>query len=193
MWPGMLWEWLWPIGYLKSSALRASFRAQLASQSSPSGPLRSRRSVRDIFRLSESVFPLRLAASLRKMISSWISTKADVSSAKDQYRIKYREIHLLTRRYSHVQGDQQMPSAKCRASSVVFRAIATDSLAAASQLLADVHRFGRPSTSALTPARTAIPRFSAPASHDIPRSVRSRSSDDRRPTPKPRRRESASI
>jgi hypothetical protein len=76
------------------------------------------------------------------MISSWISTKADVSSAKDQYRIKYREIHLLTRRYSHVQGDQQMPSAKCRASSVVFRAIATDSLAAASQLLADVQRFG---------------------------------------------------
>jgi hypothetical protein len=76
------------------------------------------------------------------MISSWISTKADVSSAKDQYRIKYREIHLLTRRYSHAQGDQQMPSAKCRASSVIFRAIATDSLAAASQLLADVQRFG---------------------------------------------------
>jgi hypothetical protein len=76
------------------------------------------------------------------MISSWISTKADVSSAKDQYRMKYREIHLLTRRYSHVQGDQQMPSAACRASSIVFRAIATDSLAAASQLLADVQRFG---------------------------------------------------
>ena len=35
-----------------------------------------------------------------------------------------------------------MPSAACRASSVVFRAIATDSLAAASQLLADVQRFG---------------------------------------------------
>ena len=35
-----------------------------------------------------------------------------------------------------------MPSATCRASSVVFRAIATDSLAAASQLLADVQRFG---------------------------------------------------
>ena len=35
-----------------------------------------------------------------------------------------------------------MPSAACRASSVVFRAVATDSLAAASQLLADVQRFG---------------------------------------------------
>ena len=35
-----------------------------------------------------------------------------------------------------------MPAAACRASSVVFRAIATDSLAAASQLLADVQRFG---------------------------------------------------
>lgn len=35
-----------------------------------------------------------------------------------------------------------MPSAACRASSVAFRAVATDSLAAASQLLADVHRFG---------------------------------------------------
>lgn len=35
-----------------------------------------------------------------------------------------------------------MPSAACRTSSVVFRAIATDSLAAASQLLADVQRFG---------------------------------------------------
>ena len=35
-----------------------------------------------------------------------------------------------------------MSSAACRASSVVFRAIATDSLAAASQLLADVQRFG---------------------------------------------------
>jgi len=35
-----------------------------------------------------------------------------------------------------------MPFAACRASSVVFRAIATDSLAAASQLLADVQRFG---------------------------------------------------
>jgi len=35
-----------------------------------------------------------------------------------------------------------MPSAACRASSVAFRAIATDSLAAASQLLADVQRFG---------------------------------------------------
>ena len=56
--------------------------------------------------------------------------------------MKYREIHLPTRRYSRVQGDQQMPSAKCRASPVVFRAIATDSLAAASQLLADVQRFG---------------------------------------------------
>src|SRR5829696_6183774 len=40
------------------------------------------------------------------------------------------------------RGDQQMPSAASRASSVVFRAIATDSLAAASQLLADVQRFG---------------------------------------------------
>ena len=36
-----------------------------------------------------------------------------------------------------------MPSAAGRASSVVFRAIATDSLAAASQLLADVQRFGQ--------------------------------------------------
>ncbi|MBR0973020.1 MULTISPECIES: hypothetical protein [Bradyrhizobium] len=35
-----------------------------------------------------------------------------------------------------------MSSTACRASSVVFRAIATDSLAAASQLLADVQRFG---------------------------------------------------
>ena len=35
-----------------------------------------------------------------------------------------------------------MSSASCRASSVAFRAIATDSLAAASQLLADVQRFG---------------------------------------------------
>lgn len=35
-----------------------------------------------------------------------------------------------------------MPSAACRASPVAFRAIATDSLAAASQLLADVQRFG---------------------------------------------------
>jgi len=35
-----------------------------------------------------------------------------------------------------------MSSAACRASSVVFRVIATDSLAAASQLLADVQRFG---------------------------------------------------
>jgi hypothetical protein len=35
-----------------------------------------------------------------------------------------------------------MPSAAGRASSVVFRAIATDSLAAASRLLADVQRFG---------------------------------------------------
>lgn len=35
-----------------------------------------------------------------------------------------------------------MPSAACRASSVIFRAVATDSLAAASQLLADVQRFG---------------------------------------------------
>jgi hypothetical protein len=35
-----------------------------------------------------------------------------------------------------------MPSAACRTSSVAFRAIATDSLAAASQLLADVQRFG---------------------------------------------------
>jgi hypothetical protein len=35
-----------------------------------------------------------------------------------------------------------MPSAGCRASTVAFRAIATDSLAAASQLLADVQRFG---------------------------------------------------
>ena len=35
-----------------------------------------------------------------------------------------------------------MPFAAYRASSVVFRAIATDSLAAASQLLADVQRFG---------------------------------------------------
>jgi hypothetical protein len=76
------------------------------------------------------------------MVSSEISTNADDSSAKGQYRIKYREIHLLTRRYSPVRGDQQMPSAACRASSVVFRAIATDSLAAASQLLADVQRFG---------------------------------------------------
>src|SRR5436190_23229195 len=40
------------------------------------------------------------------------------------------------------RGDQQMPSAEFRASTVVFRAIATDSLAAASQLLADVQRFG---------------------------------------------------
>ncbi|KRR08963.1 hypothetical protein CQ12_08335 [Bradyrhizobium jicamae] len=35
-----------------------------------------------------------------------------------------------------------MSSAASRASSVAFRAIATDSLAAASQLLADVQRFG---------------------------------------------------
>ena len=35
-----------------------------------------------------------------------------------------------------------MPSAGYRASTVVFRAVATDSLAAASQLLADVQRFG---------------------------------------------------
>jgi hypothetical protein len=35
-----------------------------------------------------------------------------------------------------------MPSAGCRASTVAFRAIATDSLAGASQLLADVQRFG---------------------------------------------------
>lgn len=35
-----------------------------------------------------------------------------------------------------------MPPAACPASSVVFKAIATDSLAAASQLLADVQRFG---------------------------------------------------
>ena len=35
-----------------------------------------------------------------------------------------------------------MRSAEYRASTVVFRAIATDSLAAASQLLADVQRFG---------------------------------------------------
>jgi hypothetical protein len=35
-----------------------------------------------------------------------------------------------------------MPSAGYRASTVVFRAIATDSLAAASLLLADVQRFG---------------------------------------------------
>ena len=97
-----------------------------------------------------------------------------------------------------------MPPAACRASSVVFRAIASDLLAAASQLLADVQRFGlqmvefrmmvdaeggAASTSASTQARTAIQRFSAPASHDIPLSVRSRSSDDRRPTRKARRRE----
>jgi hypothetical protein len=35
-----------------------------------------------------------------------------------------------------------MPSAGCSTSTVVFRAVATDSLAAASQLLADVQRFG---------------------------------------------------
>ena len=35
-----------------------------------------------------------------------------------------------------------MPSAGYRPSTVAFRAIATDSLAAASQLLADVQRFG---------------------------------------------------
>ena len=35
-----------------------------------------------------------------------------------------------------------MPASECRASSVVFRALATDSLAAASQLLADMQRFG---------------------------------------------------
>jgi hypothetical protein len=35
-----------------------------------------------------------------------------------------------------------MPSAGCRPSTVAFRAVATDSLAAASQLLADVQRFG---------------------------------------------------
>ena len=35
-----------------------------------------------------------------------------------------------------------MSTTACRASSIVFRAIATDSLAAASQLLADVQRFG---------------------------------------------------
>jgi hypothetical protein len=101
-----------------------------------------------------------------------------------------------------------MPSAKCRASSVVFRAIATDSLAAASQLLADVQRFGL----RMVEFRMMVdveggaaidfgvdarpdhdPAVLCSASHDIPRSVRSRSSDDRRPTPKPRRRESASI
>ena len=35
-----------------------------------------------------------------------------------------------------------MPSTGYRSSTVVFRAVATDSLAAASQLLADVQRFG---------------------------------------------------
>ena len=35
-----------------------------------------------------------------------------------------------------------MPSAACRASSVVFRAVATDSFGAASRLLADVQRLG---------------------------------------------------
>ena len=35
-----------------------------------------------------------------------------------------------------------MPFATCTTAPVVFRAIATDSLAAASQLLADVQRFG---------------------------------------------------
>ena len=35
-----------------------------------------------------------------------------------------------------------MPSTGYRSSTVVFRAVATDSLAAASQLLADVERFG---------------------------------------------------
>ena len=89
-----------------------------------------------------------------------------------------------------------MSSAACRASSVVFRAIATDSLAAASQLLADVQRFGLRMVefrmmvdveggAAIDfgvdgKAGPAIQRFSAPASHDIPLSVRSRSSDDRR-------------
>jgi hypothetical protein len=76
------------------------------------------------------------------MISSRISTKADDSSAKNQCLTKHREIHLPTRRYGPVEEISKMPFAACRASSVVFRAIATDSLAAASQLLADVQRFG---------------------------------------------------
>jgi hypothetical protein len=76
------------------------------------------------------------------MISSWISKKSDDSSANDEYLTKYREIHLPARRYNPPEEISQMPPAGYRASTVAFRAIATDSLAAASQLLADVQRFG---------------------------------------------------
>ena len=92
-----------------------------------------------------------------------------------------------------------MPSAACRASSVVFRAIATDSLAAASQLLADVQRFGlqmvefRKQIHHLIARGHAIRRFSAPASHDIPLSVRSRLSDDRRSKRRARRHERPAV